>query len=141
MKYYSQTVLFFSLLLLFGMSCTKDAPVNNNASINDIVKSGTWQISLYNDKGVVKTSNFAGYNFAFNSNGTVTATGASNVSGTWSVISDSGKQKFLLNFGSVSLFNELNEDWEVTSKTATEINLAHVSGGDGGTSQLTLKKR
>ena len=37
-------------------------------------------------------------------------------------------------------FEEISEDWNVISRTATKIELKHVSGGDGSIDYLTLEK-
>jgi len=46
----------------------------------------------------------------------------------------------ILNFGHQVPFDELNEDWEVISKSDTKINLRHVSGGDGSIDVLEFTK-
>jgi predicted nucleotidyltransferase len=47
---------------------------------------------------------------------------------------------FNIAFSSPSDFEELSEDWEIISQTATKIELRHVSGGGGGTDLLTFGK-
>ena len=37
-------------------------------------------------------------------------------------------------------FEELNDDWDVVSQSATKIELIDVSGGNGGTDYLTFER-
>ena len=127
-------------VLLLSTACSKANPDPITGDPGNIVKQGTWKISLYNDKGAVKTSLFSGYTFSFGTNGTITASGPTTASGTWSSFTDSGKQKMVLNFGAISNFSELNEDWVVITQTTSSISLQNVSGGGGGTSLLTFEK-
>lgn len=131
--------LFLAAFFIIS-SCTKPESLPNNSNPSTIVKQGTWRVTLFNDNGTIKTSNFSGYNFTFGSTGVVTVSGPSSVTGSWSSFTDSGKQKFDMNFGAITNFNQLNEDWEVTSQSASRIELKHVSGGDGGISYLTIEK-
>ncbi|MEZ5069461.1 MAG: hypothetical protein R2751_00485 [Bacteroidales bacterium] len=38
-------------------------------------------------------------------------------------------------------FEDLNDDWEILSHSATKIELVDVSGGNGGTDYLTFTKQ
>ena len=68
--------------------CSSDdsSSLNNQSDVINTATSGTWKIILYNDSDVIKTSDFAGYNFTFNSNGVLSAVGVDlTIDGTWSV--------------------------------------------------------
>jgi hypothetical protein len=132
--------LFITLIgiIFIGVSCTRDAVVANTSTT---LQSGTWRVTNFNESGVDHTSYFVGYVFDFNTNGTVVAVkDRTVVNGTWVDGNDNSTPKLILNFGTVSNFNELNEDWEILEKTATKIRLKHVSGGNGTTDLLTFEK-
>ena len=133
-------LLFTLTILVFGLSsCTKDKN-STDPSTSDIVGQGTWKVTLFNDSGDDETQNFAGYNFTFNSNGTIAAVkNASTVNGTWNTGSDDSQNKLILDFGTTVQFSELNEDWVILEQTALKIRLEHVSGGNGGTDLLTFE--
>jgi hypothetical protein len=124
---------------------------DNSAEIEQIkntILSGSWQITSLIDSGIDETIHFTGYNFTFNSNGTIIASnGNETVNGTWSITnsnndsSSSGDIDFNIFFQSPANFNDdLSEDWEIVSKSNTKIELIHISGGNGGTDTLTFEK-
>ena len=125
------------------ISCKKSStnPIIPSNPISTIVQQGSWRITLYNDNGTDETSNFTGYSFKFNSNGTITATkGGSTVNGTWSKGTDDSQPKLYLNFGATNPFDSLTSDWRITSQNTSKIVLIDVSGGGGGTDYLTFEK-
>ena len=128
-------------ILVFGLySCKKTKVQQIHQPHFDIVGQGTWKVTLFNDSGNEETQNFAGYNFTFNSNGTIAAVkNASTVNGTWNTGSDDSQNKLILDFGTTVQFSELNEDWVILEQTASKIRLEHVSGGNGGTDLLTFE--
>ena len=151
------TGIMFVLAVTF-MACSSDDNNNNNDTNNinteiqqtrNLMTSSDWIITNFNDSGQDETSNFNGYTFSFNSNGTLVATNGSNmVSGTWSIVDDSSNDDsndnddidFNIFFASPDEFNDLSEDWNIVSKTNSTIVLIHVSGGNGGTDHLTFEK-
>ena len=140
----TNALVFTMAILVFGLyACEKDNSTTDpsNSSTSDIVGQGTWKVTLYNDSGNEETQNFAGYNFTFDSNGTIAAVkNASTVNGTWSTGTDDSQNQLILDFGTAVLFSELNEDWVILEKTASKIRLEHLSGGNGGTDLLTFEK-
>ena len=76
-------VFYFGLLTMLSFSlmsstCSSDddggSPNDNSQQISQIentVESGTWQITNFNDSGQNETSNFNGYDFSFNSDGSL----------------------------------------------------------------------
>jgi hypothetical protein len=141
-------LLGFLFFLNTASMCSSDdsTSLNNQSDVINTATSGTWKIILYNDSGVVKTSNFAGYNFTFNSNGVLSAVGVDlTIDGTWSVTdtnsSDDSIDDLDFNiFFSTTNFAELSDDWDIVSKTATKIELIDISGGNGGIDYLTFEK-
>jgi hypothetical protein len=140
----TNALVFTMAILVFGFyACEKDKSTTDpsNSSTSEIVGQGTWKVTLYNDSGNEETQNFAGYNFTFDSNGTIAAVkNASTVNGTWNTGADDSQNKLILDFGTAVQFSELNEDWLILEKTASKIRLEHVSGGNGGTDLLTFEK-
>ena len=142
-------LLGFLFFLNTASMCSSDdsSSLNNQSDVINTATSGTWKIILYNDSDVIKTSDFAGYNFTFNSNGVLSAVGVDlTIDGTWSVTDTNSTDDsiddldFNIFFTSPVDFAELSDDWDIVSKTATKIELIHISGGNGGTDYLTFEK-
>jgi hypothetical protein len=111
-------VLF--VLLLAGAGCTKSS--DDNSGTNDPqVNSGKWKVTFYWDKDKDETSDFSGYAFEFQSNGTLLATvpGGTTVSGTWSITST----KFIISITGTDPLNSMTHDWLLLEKTDTLIRL------------------
>ncbi len=128
------TGLFLSILLV---SCTSRLDDNNNT--NQVATSGSWRVTLFTDSGNDETTDFAGYTFTFNDNGTISAVkNGTTQSGTWSVTSS----KFNIDLGPKIDANkplgELTDDWKILSTSNTEIRL----GDDNASSNefLTFTK-
>jgi len=112
--------LALSLVTLFttlqSSTCSKNDDIVANTTGTP---TGTWRVTLYWDSGD-ETNKFAGYNFTFNSGGTVTATnGVTTVNGTWSESSS----RMTLDFGTDPLFRKISDDYLKEEKTATSIRL------------------
>lgn len=164
-----QTFLRSIALLSFALAftaCSKgDDPApnddnnNNNGTSADqtiqVAQDGTWRITNFVDSGQNETTDFAGYEFSFNANGTLVATnGTETVSGTWSVMDDSANSSndddgnstdddnFNIFFAvpETNKFDDLIDDWDFISVTNNKIELIDISGGNGGTDYLTFQK-
>ena len=142
-------LLGFLFFLNTASMCSSDdsSSLNNQSDVINTATSGTWKIILYNDSDVIKTSDFAGYNFTFNSNGVLSAVGVDlTIDGTWSVTDTNSSDDsiddldFNIFFTSPVNFAELSDDWDIVSKTATKIELIDISGGNGETDYLTFEK-
>lgn len=138
-------------MLNVASMCSNDdnnSPTNQNQTqVVNTVQSGTWRITLFDDSGTIKTTNFTGVNFTFGSNGVLTATGTGlNVSGTWSVTDSNSNDDtlndldFNITFASPANYAELSDDWDIIERTDTKIRLTDVSGGNGGIDYLTFEK-
>lgn len=133
-------------LALFVSSCKKD-DVKQKQNIEKEVTSGSWRISYFNDSGIDETSNFTSYIFTFHDNGTLNSTNGSNTyTGTWSVTDSNSSDDsaddldFNIYFNLSNNFEDLNDDWDIISHTTSELKLNDVSGGNGGTDELTFEK-
>ena len=127
-------------LLMIVASCKKDDNSSSTPSINSTIQQGKWKVTSFIDSGNDETNHYSNYEFQFNSDETVIAikTG-STVNGTWSNGNDDSQQKLYLTFRTTP-FDELNEDWQITSQSTSQIKLEDVSGGNGGTDYLTFEK-
>lgn len=109
------------------------------ATLANTITNGTWYISYYFDD-VDETSNYNGYNFTFNMNGTsIAINNSTSINGTWSNYIDSGQEKLELAFDGLTL-DELEDDWRVIEFSSNIIKLKDVSGGNGGTDYLYFTK-
>ncbi|GAB4162375.1 MAG: hypothetical protein Tsb0033_21250 [Winogradskyella sp.] len=152
-------ILMLSLTLMSAMCSSDDddgTPNNNSQQIADIeddVQSGTWIITNFVDSGQNETSDFNGYNFTFNTNGSLVATNGTNtMTGTWSITDDDSSDDdgssssdidFNIFFPPLSVtsdFEDLNDDWDIVTATSTRIELIDISGGNGDTDLLTFEK-
>jgi hypothetical protein len=157
MKKQLRNTAILILLAMFVIACSKDNSndetdssnsANQATQANQIAQSGTWRISYFWDTDKDETSNFTGYEFSFNSDGTLVATNNTNtVNGTWSVTDSSSSSSssdvdfnIMFNVPQSSDFEDLNDDWDIVSVTDTMIELTDVSGGNGGTDFLTFVK-
>jgi len=149
-KYFISAVLTLGLFLI-TFSCSSDTVMTDNSAeikqISDMATSGTWRITNYNDSGQDETSDYTGYNFTFNENGTLIATNGTNTyNGTWSVSDDSSSDDdpddidFNIFFASPPNFEDLSDDWDIVSSSSSKIELIDISGGNGGTDLLTFEK-
>lgn len=155
---------YYCLLLLVSLSlmstsCSTDddddGGSNDNsaqiAQIENTAESGTWRITNFIDSGQNETSDFAGYDFSFNSDGSlIAANGTNTMTGTWSVTDDSSSSSsssdddidfnIFFSVPDTNDFEDLNDDWDIVSISSTRIELFDVSGGDGSTETLIFEK-
>lgn len=145
-------IMFLFIVTIFSSCSDEDDVVVNNSvdptPVINMVNTGTWRITFYQDSGVDETSDFSGYNFSFGAGNILSATNGTNTyTGTWSVTSDNSNDDspsndldFNIAFSAPANFAELTEDWNIISYTATKVQLVHVSGGGGGTDYVTFEK-
>ena len=156
-------IFLIAALSLFVMACdsSDDSNDDNNNNSNsadltsEIMEQGDWQITYFNDSGEDQTNDFSGYTFVFNTDGTVVASnGTQTIDGTWNIYDDSSNSSsdddgnssddddFILSFNvpETSDFEDLNDEWDFVSVSATKIELIDISGGNGGTDYLTFER-
>lgn len=139
--------IFLLLISICLFSCKKDSDSSNNSTITTVnlaatASTGTWRITYYYDTDHEETANYAGYAFTFAGGNVLTATklGSTTATGTWTTGTDDSKVKLIIAFATPANFNELSDDWHVTGRTDTKIEMKDVSGGNGGTDFLTFEK-
>ena len=117
--------------------------------ISSFVISGDWQITYFFDTDEEETSDFNGYSFVFGSNGVLTASnGTQEIAGSWSITDSSSSDDddpdsdvdFNISFSAPDNFEDLSDDWDIVSYSATRIELIDISGGNGGTDRLIFDK-
>jgi hypothetical protein len=145
------------LLLSFVLvSCSTDENNGDNETmvvnveeVKAMVTLGEWKIAYYADSDVEETSDYDGYVFTFNTDGTLGATnGSTSLSGAWSItesensIDDDSESDvdFNIFFASPEIFEELADDWDILKYTSSKIELWDTSVDDGSTDYLTFEK-
>jgi hypothetical protein len=119
--------------------CDNNSGTGGNLNFTSVLTVGTWHVSYFFNN-IDETSIYNGYNFTFNSNGTVVAVkGTNTIGGTWSTFVNSGHDIFLLKFDDNKL-DELKEDWKITEYTTTNIRLKKESSSSGETDYLYFTK-
>jgi hypothetical protein len=119
--------------------CDNNSGTGGNPNFTSILTDGTWHVSYFFNN-IDETSNYYGYNFTFNSNGTVVGVkGTNNIGGTWSTFVNSGQDIFLLKFDDSKL-DELEDDWKITEYTTTNVRLKNESSSSGETDYLYFTK-
>jgi hypothetical protein len=154
---------------LFITACTSDSDSDDASNLaqlqadveelNQTARSGTWTITNFVDDGQDETSDFSGYDFTFNPDGTLVAdNGTTTVTGTWSITLDDDSSddsdddgldddydddeiEFNIFFASPETFSELSEDWYIISFSSDTIQLIDDDDdSDGTTDLLTFEK-
>ena len=124
--------------LRFESDCFDDNGPGNQ-DLGNVLIDSTWLVASYVDSGDDETSDFEGYRFDFIDDGTIVVTNGSSSTGTWSV-RDSGSE-LVLDFGTNSPLDELNDEWDVISFNNDRVELQDISGGGGGTDTLIFEKQ
>jgi len=140
-------------MLMLWTSCSsddEDMQDDDGVSVADIeaaLYSGDWIITYYYDSETDESSNYLGFDFTFNANGTLGATdGNTSVSGAWSITDSNSDDDsiedidFNIFFSSPDIFEELSDDWDLKSFTSTKIELIDVSSGNSTTDYLTFER-
>lgn len=159
MKTKIMSILTIFMYVAFVASCSSDddsSNTNNQGNSADqttqIAQDGNWKVTQFIDSGEDETSDFTGFVFTFNSDGTVVAVnGELTVNGTWSVTdgddssdddagSDDDDFNIFFDVPEINDFDDLSDDWDIVSVTNTKIELIDVSGGNGGTDNLIFEK-
>lgn len=141
---------FILLLSLVFISCeatddNSNTEMFNTEAIRATAISGMWTISLFEEDGKNETSDFSGFEFAFNEDGSIQAiNGDATISGAWSIQSDDDDDDdidFNIFFTSPANFTELSDDWDMVSYSTSRIELKDISGGDGSIDRLIFEKQ
>lgn len=105
------------------LSCTNDSNDNSTNTDDILTNAGIWRVTYYWDKDKDETSNFAGYTFVFEKDGTFKAikTGVP-TTGTWQL--NSSGNKLIINTGvTTKPLESLKDNWLIIEKADKRINL------------------
>lgn len=141
-------VMVLNLSLIVSCSTNEDDSTNTTVEIQQLesaAEAGTWRITNLVDSGEDETSDFNGYNFSFNTDGSLVATnGSATITGTWSVTRDDDDDDVDFNISfpvpDSNDFDDLNEDWDIVSYSDTIINLIDIDDDSGDTDMLTFER-
>lgn len=130
MKFSQIAILVVLPLLLVLFACSKNNDADNN---NPPYTSGTWMVHLFTDSGTDETSDFAGYDFVFATDGKLTASKLGvTTTGTWATRTDDGLQKLDLNLVTTdAVLLHVNNDWVILSSSASLMELGDDNGASG----------
>jgi hypothetical protein len=107
---------FITILLfcVFTISCKKTIERKQEQIVMDAITKGLWIVDLYSEDGAVMTGDYAGYEFKFNDNETLTALkSGSSVSGTWKP--NISQYTITTNFpGATVPLDKLSSVWKLT---------------------------
>ncbi|MFZ4436517.1 MAG: hypothetical protein ACOYOR_08425 [Flavobacterium psychrophilum] len=140
MKKFRSLAVAILLYSLFVACSADQAQQQQNTDLASIVTQGTWKVTHYTDHGGNETMHFVAYTFTFHSNNTVVAsTGTTQVTGNWNITDNNSSSlytdlststddtpndlvDFNISFPVANLdFNDIEDDWDVVTKSATEI--------------------
>lgn len=146
MSYLKNSLVLMTLVILmatFTTACRRSSDPNPSGPNVITPATGAWKVTYFFDRKD-ETGNFANYLFEFQNDGTLLASQPGNTyRGTWRSFSDSGVQKFLMDFpGTVhpGVLDELEDDWRIIQMDVPLMHLDHISGGDGHTSIIKFEK-
>lgn len=124
------SIIFLAVVVVLFSACkTEDNNVNPSGGGNNnsgvLVTGVNWRVSYFYDNDKDETSDFSGYTFEFRSDNTLVANNGSNaISGTWNETVDDNLPRLVIQLNTTNdKLDELNDDWVVESKTASEIKL------------------
>lgn len=158
MKTKIATIFSIFIFIITLVGCSEDDDSNNSNQINitqatQNTQNGTWRISSFIDSGEDETNDFTGFIFDFKNDGSVMASrGELTVLGTWSINDSSNSSddddgssddvdfNLFFNVPESNDFDDLSDDWDITSISSSKIELIDVSGGNGGTDILVFEK-
>jgi hypothetical protein len=112
------------------VSCSKsnDDNVNPNNSTSKVEQvSGSWTVTYYLDSGKDETSDYSGYQFAFGTDGVLSATSLSgSYTGTWWIGSkssddDNSSNRLNIMISGNKAMDHLQHDWVILKLSGTEI--------------------
>lgn len=127
MKTTAKIMLIVLSISLFSCSKSSDDNVTPSNTNKTEQVTGNWTVTYYLDSGKNETSDFSGYNFAFNAGGILLAVnGSSTYTGSWRIgdsssDDDSSSNKLVIMISGSKAMDDLQHDWLITKLNDTEI--------------------
>ena len=127
---------------IIATSCSKD----NSASVSQQksnLASGSWVVTYYTDSGKDETSDFSGYTFMFNADGTLSAsTSSATYNGNWSIKSGSSSSsgygsgsndpdKLVITIAGDKQMTKVSKSWMILKLNSTDIWLSDDNASSG----------
>jgi heat shock protein HslJ len=134
-----KNLILLPVVAIFLASCsqndTSSDPIADLAVQNNMVVESQWTVNQFIDSGKDETSDFSGYTFKFNTDGTlISVSSGTTFEGTWVLIQgktspdDSGNlsdddklNKLTINITGNKNMDHLSQKWLVDKITASEI--------------------
>jgi hypothetical protein len=121
--------------IMLATNCDDENGLINPVDFENKLTNGVWFVNLYNENGSDETCAYVAYEYMFNEDGTVKASGDFDIrNGTWELLTDDGNLKVDLQFettGGNDPFEALITQWNVLESTAQNIKLKDTNNGSG----------
>lgn len=143
MKKYMMILVMVSISV-FMTSCSSDdlSDLTVPETEDLVAGTGSWKVTYFYDKDKDETSDFNGWTFTFNDDGTLTASkGSETYTGSWNIKSsdddpDYDKEIVIIITGAYPL-DEMSDDWIIIELTDSNMKLKDDS--DDGIEELHLQ--
>ena len=137
----SKPFLLFAVkcsVILYFAACTSIENYTIAKSATPVVTKGVWKVDLYQDANNDKTNDFAGYTFTFNISGNVKASkNGIDVNGNW--VEDDISKRITLNLNAKDpALAQLNNYWEITNVTGSQVSLRNTTTANTQLNIITL---
>ena len=137
----SKPFLLFAVkcsVILYFAACTSIENYTIAKSATPVVTKGVWKVDLYQDANNDKTNDFAGYTFTFNISGNVKASkNGIEVNGNW--VEDDISKRITLNLNAKDpALAQLNNYWEITNVTGSQVSLRNTTTANTQLNIITL---
>ena len=125
--------LTFLLAILIVTPSCKKSDSGQKVTLTEVLTGGNLYVHLYNDGTTDKTSDYTGYLWNFNTNGSLLVSrGALSYNGTWSLtqLSDTRLKIQFVGTGLDPILLPLQNDWLVTNYSVSLVEMADDSGAN-----------
>ena len=104
---------------------------------------GEWIVARFEDDGNNMTSEFEGFTLEFFEDGDVVAgNGTDTIEGSWEeLVDDNVDVEFILDFGSDTFFELLNDDWDLVEIREDRIEFVEDDAVDDGTAKVLVLEK
>ncbi len=114
----------------------------SKAKLIEELKEGDWMVAKHRVGNADQTEMYQGYEFNFNSDGTLSATNdTGTIKGDWEVYEDSNTLGLQLSFGTQKPVNILNNNWSFVTMIDGRIALEIVANSVVNAAELILEKQ
>ena len=145
------TIKFLALFMITTvafLSCKKVdqfTPVSENygrpSPNNPGINSADWRITKFQVNGIIQTKDYSAYLFEFANEGVLKAIIRSKVIlGTWGVNLKENPERFQISFLNDHLSILNHSDWQIISRTSTELNLKYTNRKKGEELYLNFQR-